>query len=215
MEWNLRNKKVNAVILIVVILAAVVFYNQVGFSQPVSENQLSVEEIIAKEDQTSNQLPVEKEQEKEQVTEVASIFVDVKGAVVKQGVYEIDPRSRVKDVIELAGGVTISADMKYVNLAAVLEDEMVVYVPEIGEEVGEVTQLLVSDPKLEGDEKISINKATVVELQTLPGIGEAKAMAIIEFRERTGPFQSVDDLLQISGIGEKTLEKFRDKNSVK
>ncbi|MDF0728558.1 helix-hairpin-helix domain-containing protein [Cytobacillus sp. S13-E01] len=215
MEWNLRNKKVNAVILIMVILATVVFYNLVGFSQPVSENQLSVEELIGKEDQTSNQLAVEKEPEKEQVPVVTSIFVDVKGAVVKQGVYEIDSRSRVKDVIELAGGVTTSADMKYVNLAAVLEDEMVVYVPEIGEEVGEVTQLLVSDPKFEGDEKISINKATIVELQTLPGIGEAKAMAIIEFRERNGPFKSVDDLLQISGIGEKTLEKFRDKISVK
>lgn len=136
--------------------------------------------------------------------EQSIIFVDVKGAVGKEGVYEIESGKRVKDVIELAGGFAESADTNQINLALLLEDEMVVYVPVLGES----TIIQVNNGTEQG--KVLINSATLEELQTLPGIGPAKAAAIIAYREENGPFQKVEDLLLVSGIGEKSLEKIKE-----
>ncbi|MCH1625004.1 helix-hairpin-helix domain-containing protein [Ferdinandcohnia quinoae] len=135
-----------------------------------------------------------------------SIFVDVKGAVHDGGVFEIMSGKRVKDAIKLAGGFTEDADERQVNLAQILEDEMVIYVPVIGE----VTppEQIVSGSNNDG--KISINKATSEELQTLTGIGPSKAAAILSYREENGPFKQLEDLLQVSGIGQKSFEKIKD-----
>ncbi|MFS0861630.1 helix-hairpin-helix domain-containing protein [Fredinandcohnia sp. 179-A 10B2 NHS] len=138
------------------------------------------------------------------INENSKVFVDIKGEVVNQGVYEVDLDSRVKDVIEGAGGFTDNADLKQVNLALQVEDEMVIYVPSIDEEIeGDITVTQANDSK------ISLNKATIEELQTLNGIGPAKAAAIIAYREEFGPFKEINELLEVSGIGEKSLEKIQ------
>ena len=150
------------------------------------------------------------ETQREQVT------VDVKGAVTKPGVYTLKASSRVTDAIKAAGGMTEDADAKSVNLAASLSDEEVIYVANKDENVSVLGQSgtgQVSDKggqSVSKDGKINLNTATLEELQTISGIGAKRAEDIIAYRESHGGFQSVDDLKNVSGIGDKTLAKIRE-----
>lgn len=131
------------------------------------------------------------------------IIVDLKGEVHHPGVYELELGSRVKDLIQKAGGFTEEADELSVNLAQKLHDEIVVIVPssKVQEDGGILDQ---------SSAKIRINYASKEELMQLKGIGPTKAEAIIQYREENGLFQSVEDLLEVSGIGEKTLENIEE-----
>lgn len=135
--------------------------------------------------------------EQEETASPAVMMVDVKGEVSKPGVYQVEQGMRVDDVICMAGGMTSEADSTSVNLAQVLVDEMVILVGEMGVVVQEGSSSL--------SEQLSINQATAEELQTLNGIGPSKADAIIQYREEHGPFQKIEDLLEVPGIGEATL----------
>ncbi|MYL63002.1 hypothetical protein GLW07_06475 [Bacillus hwajinpoensis] len=137
-------------------------------------------------------------------SEVTIVLVDVKGAVVTPGVYEVSANGRVKDVIQKAGGFLEEADQAQLNLAGKVIDEMMIYVPIKGE-----TTVAAGSVTAESG-LISINTADLIELQELPGIGPAKAEAIIQYREENGPFSASEDLQNISGIGEKTFEKLKD-----
>ena len=134
--------------------------------------------------------------------ESQKVIVDVKGEVKNPGVYEVDISSRVNDVIILAGGFTEIADEFPVNLAQKVHDEMTIIVPKVGTNE--------DDYHFTGDKKVRINYATQEEIETLNGIGPSKAQAIIKYREENGFFQKVEDLLEISGIGEKTLENMKE-----
>lgn len=144
-----------------------------------------------------------------EVSTVQWIVVDVKGAVRQPGVYELVVPSRVIDAIQAAGGLTEQADLGRVNQAAFLVDAQVVYIPTVGEEssVWEGQQITTMDGKGIDDGLIDLNTATDSMLQTLPGIGPSKAQAIIRYREEHGAFKDVNELLNVSGIGQKTLEK--------
>ncbi|EQB96057.1 hypothetical protein GA8_08575 [Geobacillus sp. A8] len=137
-------------------------------------------------------------------------MVDVKGAVAKPGVYEVAADARVRDVIALAGGLTDEADETKINLAAKVRDEMMIYVPAKDEAApaSDAVGKSPSDGARDGPQ-VAVNTATEEELMQLPGIGPAKAKAIIAYREEHGPFQRVEDLLNVTGIGEKTLEKLK------
>lgn len=132
------------------------------------------------------------------------IIIDVKGEVANPGIYEVESNARVNDVIQLAGGFTKEANETHVNLAQIVQDEMVIMVPGMNDDVVSV------DSGMTGENKVRINYATQEEIETLSGIGPSKAQTIIEYREEHGLFKNVDDLLEISGIGEKTLENIRD-----
>ena len=149
-------------------------------------------------------------------------YVDIKGAIKVPQVVPVTPGMRVHDVVEMAGGVTGEADQSRVNLAQLVTDQMVIYVPKVGEEVSPSTEALVADSKVtesavsesSGDgtsdgDLVNINTADTTMLQTLSGIGEKRAADIINYRETNGLFETVDDLDQVSGIGEKTMEKLR------
>ena len=149
-------------------------------------------------------------------------YVDIKGAIKVPQVVPVTPGMRVHDVVEMAGGVTGEADQSQVNLAQLVTDQMVIYVPKVGEEVSPSTETLVADSKVtesavsesSGDgtsdgDLVNINTADTTMLQTLSGIGEKRAADIINYRETNGLFETVDDLDQVSGIGEKTMEKLR------
>ena len=152
----------------------------------------------------------ESEKDKSKVT------VDVKGAVVNPGVYTLKASARVTDAIKAAGGMTEDADAKSVNLAASLSDEEVVYVATKDEKLSVLGQSGTGQVSDKGgqtsakDGKINLNTATSEELQTISGIGAKRAEDIIAYRESHGGFQSVDDLKNVSGIGDKTLDKIRE-----
>ena len=153
-------------------------------------------------------------QEVEDKTTVSTvIYVDVKGEIHHPGVYQMKAESRVKDLIEAAGGFTPLADDQKLNLAQLLEDQMVIVVPKKGEEVNsELAQAPTSQKKEVGKEgKVNINTATVEELKTLKGIGEKKAEAIIEYRKKNGYFKNKEELMKVRGIGKKLYESFQER----
>jgi len=139
------------------------------------------------------------------------LYVDIKGAVKKPGMYEGNANMRVWDAVMLAGGVSDEADTKYVNFSERVVDQMVIYVPKVGEEVQSSTSKADSQNGAMNDtSKVNLNQASESELQNLPGIGQKKAQEIIRYREENGGFKKIEDLKNISGFGEKTFEKLKD-----
>lgn len=132
------------------------------------------------------------------------VIVDVKGEVKNPGVYEVEPGDRIHDVIKLAGDFTKEADETSVNLAEMVHDERMIVVPKIGDDTD------VAESGHQQSTTIKINQATQAEIEQLPGIGPSKAATIIKHREENGPFKELNDLLDVSGIGEKTLENMTD-----
>ncbi|WP_169056953.1 helix-hairpin-helix domain-containing protein [Bacillus pumilus] len=161
--------------------------------------------------------PVTLEDKQEKTdNESSSIFVEVKGAVKKPGVYTFQPDARVEEAIRRAGGFTSKADTIEINQAAKLEDSMMIYVRKQGEAERDTQTVGASVPS--GNEKsqgVNVNQADAAELQTINGIGPAKAEAIITYREEHGEFQQIEDLLNISGFGEKTIERLKNELTVK
>lgn len=145
------------------------------------------------------------------------IVVHVAGAVKKPGVVKIPRGSRVDDAVRAAGGFSSQADPDAVNLAQPLEDGVQVYVPRKGESVVVEGRVGAVEPsptpvraRSEGSTgKININTATAEQLESLPGIGPVTARAIVEYRRQNGRLHSVEELLEVRGIGEKRLEQIR------
>ncbi|BAK94776.1 helix-hairpin-helix domain-containing protein [Tetragenococcus halophilus] len=141
--------------------------------------------------------------------ETGKIIVDIKGEINKPGVYELEGDARVKEVILEAGGLTKQAEEKQLNLAEKLQDQQMIYIPN----KEEAEEMAIDGDKETGDnneDMIDINAADINELQKISGVGPAKAQAIVDYREENGAFESVDELNEISGFGEKTVEKLRD-----
>ncbi|HEX4903935.1 MAG TPA: ComEA family DNA-binding protein [Acidimicrobiales bacterium] len=137
-------------------------------------------------------------------TDPSSLLVHAAGAVQRPGVYELRAGSRVTDLIDAAGGPTDDADVDQLNLAAPVTDGERVYVPRVGEVVA------ASAGADSPTGPLDLNTATLEQLDELPGVGPATAQAIIDERDRRGGFTSVDDLLDVRGIGPAKLEALRD-----
>ena len=178
-----------------------------------------------------NNIKIEKNITKEK--EVEKIKVDIKGMVINPGVYEIEKSSRVIDIINLAGGLIEGADTDSINLSKIVSDEDVIIIysnndyNKIKEEyekkidychsddndscVEDVVSINNKDDNANnGNSIININEASIDELTTLPSIGEAKAKKIIEYRQINGEFNSIEEIKNISGIGDNIFEKIKD-----
>lgn len=180
----------------------------------VTQSQLYFIEETSEEYLTSVDIPQSEE---------SIIYIDIKGAVNRPGLYQLSEGSRMVDAIEAAGGLTTEADDRTINLAEKLLDQqkIIVYTEsEIAEQLMQEDRdnLLDRDYHLSSpsvaSQKININIATVEELQTLPNIGPKKAQAIIEYRQTNGSFQTIDQIKEIKGIGEKTYEELANLISV-
>ena len=163
--------------------------------------------------------------------------VDIKGEVINPGIYTVKEGSRVIDVIRLAGDLTEVADTSVLNLSKKVKDEMVIIVYSYDEVVNftatkekeEIEQeACLSQNGIQNDAcikdstddtssssvvisgKVSLNTATLDELMTLPGIGESKAQAIIEYREEVGAFQNIEELKEVSGIGDAIFDQIKE-----
>jgi competence protein ComEA len=152
----------------------------------------------------------------EDAAAIRPVVVDVRGAVETPGVYELPPGARTQDAIAAAGGLSEVADLSTVNLARRLRDGEVVTFFELP--VPGNTPVTSDNVSPAGSEasvpRINLNTATAEELDVLPGVGEVTAARIISYREQYGPFRSVDDLIHVEGISERTIDTFRDQVTI-
>ena len=151
-----------------------------------------------------------------------TFYVDIKGAVKKPGVYQVNDSMIVNDLIKLAGGLNKNAYTKNINLATKLKEGMVIYIYNKNELTNSTSNIIKSDITCTtqiieykdnqttsvSDGLININTASKEDLMTLTGIGESKAIAIIEYRNKT-PFKTIEDLMNVSGIGESAFAKIK------
>ena len=144
------------------------------------------------------------------------VAVHVVGAVSQPGVYHLVVGSRADDAVQAAGGPTVHADLRRVNLAALLHDGEQLVIPRVGERVTTTTSVGVSNratgtpqSSTSGPVIVDVNRATVDDLDRLPGVGPSTAKAIIDHRTRNGPFASIDELLAVRGIGPAKLAEIR------
>ena len=143
--------------------------------------------------------------------ESESIFVYICGQVASPGVYELPEGSRIYQAIDLAGGLTKEADTRRINQAALMTDGQQIIIYAVGEEASEAES---GTETSNASGLININTAGKEELMTLSGIGEAKASAIVAWRNENGPFSGTEDIMKVSGIGESLYGKIRDKITV-
>ncbi|MCL1630437.1 helix-hairpin-helix domain-containing protein [Sporolactobacillus sp. CPB3-1] len=182
-----------------------VFYQYQGNNKSTAQVQKADSFFSDTETQKSNE-------QKQNVSQQKTIVIDIKGAVQKPGIYHVQDTDRVIDAIEQAGGFTEHADRDKINLAQKLTDELVIYVPKKGEKESSAFLTSASSEIADqqtGNDKINVNTADEQTLQNLPGIGPAKAKAIIQYREEHGPFKNADELTNVTGIGDKSLERMK------
>ena len=189
-----------------------------------SENQEEVSDIVPEEPVISDRAA----DITEAVITPRLIFIDVEGAVKNPGVQSLPEGSRVFQAIGAAGGFLPEAAGSAVNQAGILLDGQQIYVPTFDE----ITRMeeqsfssraavmaghadLLNDGPLKEPEKVNLNTASMEELMTITGIGEAKARAIIAYREAHGAFQSETELMQVEGIKEGTFEKIKNQITIR
>lgn len=216
-----ENKKkiliVGAICVIIVIGVAIYFFMQ-------SEQ----EEFINFEDLENNVENVEKIVQNEIVEEKVKIVVHISGEVVNPGVISLDEGSRLIDAINLSGGLTSKADISKVNLAYILEDAQKIYIPSIDDkdEIAYISEdsgntgVVTSgnggtSTKKEEKLMVNINTANEEQLQELAGIGDSIAKRIVEYRKENGKFNSIEDIKNVSGIGDAKFNKIKDNICVK
>src|SRR5215207_3667300 len=138
-----------------------------------------------------------------------AVIVHITGAVPRPGVYALPQGARIQDAISAAGGFRAEAEKSQINLAALLEDGEKLDIPFIE---GASPILATPGPTVVAvtTELININTASTEELDTLPGIGSTTAQKIIDYREQNGPFISTEDIINVSGIGSVSYERFKD-----
>ena len=145
--------------------------------------------------------------------EINEMKVYISGEISKEGVYEFEDGDRLDDLIKKAGGLTENANAKDLNLAMKLEDEMKIYIPSIYEissdDTADTIPIITSDSKDSSKDKININKASKEELMSLPNIGDKRADSILEYRE-SNKFETIEDIKNVNGIGEKFYQSLKD-----
>lgn len=219
-KWQLL-LKVLIGIVIMLFLVVVIGVFQTESKQEPAESEL-LEELMAENLGEKNGTENKKEvfahaqTQKVEPLEKQTVIIDVKGAVHFPGVYQMEENSRVIDVVNQAGGFLNDAEQNSVNLAQIVADQMVIYIPRKGEDLSElpiVKQSGVNSANNQdsaASDKVDLNKATKEQLKTLHGIGDSKAESILAYREENGPFQTIEEITNVSGIGDATFEKIQE-----
>lgn len=227
-KLNLKQKKIIAIILIILVIIAYYYLYLKNSTEEISNQDLEVNNT-----QESNQTN-ETEKETEEI-----IVVHISGAVNIEGIVELEAGSRIANAIEKAGGVKENADMTDINLAYPLEDGMKIHIPTKEEtEANKNNENMIDESYVTSssggvsskedtnstqgssksttiNEKVNINTATQEELDTLPGIGPSIASKIIDYREQNGKFNSIEEIKEVSGIGDAKYEKIKDSITIK
>lgn len=206
-------KKINKKVIIVIIAATIILI-------------LIHEKLIKNEDFIETNIDLNIMQTEENVIDdenSGKIIIYITGEIQKEGVYELKENSRVLDAIEIAGGLKENANIEDINLAQILEDESKIYIPNKNDEnikndnqnnidniSKNTTETIKKDGTIIKSEKININTASQTELETLPGIGPSTALKIVNYRKEKGKFKNIEDIKNVSGIGESKFSKIKD-----
>lgn len=210
-------KKIGILAILVIILIVCGFtYIKSGFKE-LKKNDTESIFVDAEIDNNISKERISDSNEEEKATTAKlkekNIIVEIKGEVKKPDVYTLSEDSIVKDLIDIAGGLTEEADLSNINRAKKLQNHELVYIENKNNTNGNgLMQHEVSNTGNQGGSngKININFATLEQLKELNGIGDAKAKKIIEYREKNGNFNSLEDMKNVEGIGEKMFEKIKD-----
>lgn len=201
-RWLMEYKKILSIIGGVLAVIVIILVGRVMMASSTKEKVMVTNAVnTTRVEETTTMIP-------------QNCYVDIKGEVLRPGVYEFSCESRIQEVIKKAGGFTEEADETKINLAQKITDQMQIIVPNLHSkqeegvtegnfEKGNSSNTTPSNSK---QGTVNINTATLEELQTIKGIGKKKAEAILQYRKEHGPFRTKEDLLQVKGIGKKALE---------
>ena len=229
-EFN-KKQKIMIIIIVSMVIIAFLYYIYTKDNAMVISDETIEENTIENTEETKEEIQEENEK----------IVVHISGAVNKEGVFELEENSRISDAINQAEGLKENADTKNINLAFKLEDGMKIYIPTVEENNGKTMeteeeimtdktskyvtsssgvaqnteQFEEKDKENNQTEKININTASQTELETLPGIGPSTSLKIINYRKENGNFKSIEDIKQVSGIGDAKYENIKDLICVK
>lgn len=216
------NKKIVVYIIIINVIALIIYEVAIK-KENLIENITDINTIETSEENET------KEQEKVDITK--EIMVYITGEVKNPGIYELEENSRIKDVIEKAGGLKETADITDINLATILQDEDKITIPskEENKQEKQNTEKIQSNKQSKTTEKsqnttsistnttgknqntkVNINTATQTELETLPGIGPSTASKIVSYRKENGKFKSIEEIKKVNGIGESKYKKIKE-----
>ncbi len=212
MPKDRKDKIIFAGVIFLAFLVANVFSNG-GFKDIFNKND---DEIVMSKPDNENLDDMKNKETSSNDLSTEDKKVYISGEVKNSGVYDIKDGDRLDDLVKRAGGFTEKADINAINLALRLEDQMKIYIPNIDENqninadntnlaMGKVTS---TNPKSSG-QKININLASKEELMTLPNIGEKRAQAILDYRQEN-KFTKIEDIKNVSGIGDKYFEAMKD-----
>lgn len=217
---NLTQKQ--KILLIIISIALFIFlfmyiYKNLYESENSSEIILNNDINQIQNEQVNEKIGIINEKEK--------VIIHVVGEVNSPGVVTLEEGARIIDAINAAGGKTEEADLSKINLAYVVEDGTQIYIPRINENLNQVElisteagqSVVINNSNINEEEnntKVNINTANKEKLETLPGIGETTAQKIIDYREQNGKFTKIEDLQNVSGIGEAKFNSLKDKITV-
>lgn len=192
-----KKEQIILIFLVVIIVLISLFNFLNGKEEDITAEGVLVEDYISGLDDSVE----------ENTEENNEIMVHISGQVYNPGIVILESGSRLIDAVELAGGLKKEADLDKINLAKKLSDEEKIYIPKIGEEY--IEEPSESGSSSNSTDKININTCTKEELMSLPGIGDVLADRIIEYRKKS-KFKNVEDIMNVSGIGEKRFEEIKD-----
>ena len=216
------NKKIFVYIIITSVIALIIYEVAIK-KENFIENITDINTIETSEENEA------KEQKKVDITN--KIMVYITGEVKNPGIYELEENSRIKDVIEEAGGLKETADITDINLATILQDEDKITIPtkdktmeekqnteriqsnkqsKTTEKSQNTTSISTNTTGKNQNTKVNINTATQTELETLPGIGPSTASKIVSYRKENGKFKSIEEIKKVNGIGESKYKKIKE-----
>lgn len=205
MEILNKRQKIIVVVLII-IMCIVIGYYIISKTEKYDYSDIEKISNIIEEDQEVDDNIIENK-----------IVIHITGEVEEEGVIELEKGARISDAIEEAGGTTEEADLSNVNLAYSLSDGQKVKIPNINEKDEEIIVVeekagdnIIIEGNKSKEEKININKAAQTEIETLPGIGPSTALKIINYRNEHGKFKNIEDIKNVSGIGDSKFENIKE-----
>lgn len=204
---EILNKKQKIIVLVLIIIMCIVIgYYIISKTEKYDYSDIEKISNIIEEDQEVDDNIIENK-----------IVIHITGEVEEEGVIELEKGARISDAIEEAGGTTEEADLSNVNLAYSLSDGQKVKIPNINEKDEEIIVVeekagdnIIIEGNKSKEEKININKAAQTEIETLPGIGPSTALKIITYRNEHGKFKNIEDIKNVSGIGDSKFENIKE-----